>query len=630
MRMEFKEYASALKKWAWLIALAAVLAGGISYWSSSRMAPIYQASAVVRVGQYLQSANPGGGDFATSQQLAQSYAQMVRRQSILQATIDTLGWNARWEVLAGQVNAIAVPNSPLIRIIVIDSNPQRAKVIADEIARQLILQSPTPSEQQEEQERAFVNQQIASLQEKIQSGEAEITELEAKMDLEVSATGLQATQGQIALVQQKINNWQGNYVRLLDLRRGSRTNHLSIDEPAFIPSAPINTNNALSNVLLAASIGFLLAAAGAILLEHSDDRIKTPDDVDTVLKLPCLGTISSLETTKDPSSILVSGLSPTSPISEMYRVLRTRLEFLGLRNSPAVMLVTSPGPGDGKTTTACNLAITIARDGRRVILVDADLRQPSIHRVFGVPNPDGLSTLLLDENRSLESALLQHPSTGLRFLRSGPLPPNPGELLNSEMLRRRLAQMREIADVVVIDSPAVLAGADATILGAQCTGAIMIVNAQQTRRNAAQQAKAIFDQVGLKFQGVVLNAYSASTVSYHHYASAATSLITTDAIPRFGQDASLPLTPCPYLGLNADPSSIIMGPSPQHRCYATGKSQKIDDNHQARYCLVSTFGTCPRFVPRPDRVPVAASIGETANGAATTNHSRGRSVDSSS
>ncbi|RME46344.1 MAG: polysaccharide biosynthesis tyrosine autokinase [Chloroflexi bacterium] len=502
--MELKQYLSTLWKWSWLIVLSTLIAAVASYWATSRMPRVYKTTTTLMVGQIIQSANPTAQDFWASQQLAQSYVQLVRRQPILQATLDALGMDMDWRALAGKVSAAPVAGTQLIQISVSDTDPQRAKALADEIAHQLILQSPTTPDQEQEQRREFVEKQLADLEAKIEDAKGQIDDLEQRLALETSARGIQDTQNQITALQQKITTWQTNYANLLEFFKGGRINYLSVVEPAPIPRTPVSPKARL-NVLLASAIGFLLAAGAAFLLEYMDDTIKSDEDVDRVLKLPTLGAITRIRGLQEPADHLVAMKHPRSPITEAYRVLRTNIQFSSLSNPSTRLLITSAGPGEGKTTTSCNLGITMAQAGMRVILADTDLRRPSIHRFFGVPNQFGLTSLLLDETLPVDSALIETAVPGLRLLPSGPLPPNPAELLGSERMKKRLQELKELADMIIFDSPPVLAVADATILGSLCSGVVLVVDAGRTRTEVIRRGKETLEQVGLKVLGVVLN-----------------------------------------------------------------------------------------------------------------------------
>jgi len=506
--MELKQYVSPLWKWSWLIALATIIAAVSSFWATTQMPRVYKTTTTLMVGQVIQSTNPTGQDFWTSEQLAESYVQLVRRQPILQATIDALGLDMWWGSLAERVNAYALARTQLLQISVADTDPQRAKITADELARQLILRSPTPSADVEQEEhRQFVSQQLTDLKANIEETEDQIDELEQKLAVETSARGIQDIQNQIAALQMKINTWQGNYASLLDFYGGSRINYLSVVEPATVPTTPFSPKTK-SNVLLAATIGFVLAAGAAFLLEYLDDTIKTGEDVERVLQTSTLGAIARIPSIKESDDHLITKNHPRAAISEAYRVLRTNLQFSSLDNPSTTLLVTSAGPTEGKTTTAANLAIAMAQAGKRVVLADTDLRRPAMHNFFGVPNNQGLTSLLLDDSLELDDVLADSGVEGLRVLTSGPLPPNPAELLGSPQMERLIQRIRDQAEVIIFDSPPILAVADASILGTQCDGTLLVVNAGKTRSDVAKRSKETLDKIGVNLLGVVLNKLS--------------------------------------------------------------------------------------------------------------------------
>lgn len=521
--MELKRILLPVWKWLWLIVLTTSVAASISYWNSSRQPRIYRTTTTLLVGQFTDSPNPQMQDFFASQQLARSYVELVRREPILQATIDTLGFNTNWNVLAGQVSAVAVAGTQLIQISVADTNPQRARIIADELANQLIVQSPT-NDGEQAQHREFVNQQLADLRAKIETTNRQIRELERRLLTENSARAIQETQSQINALQAKNTSWQGNYANLLDFYKGGpRTNTLSIVEPAVIPLTPISPNVPMS-ILLAAAIGGIIGLGAAFLLEYLDSTVKTAEDVEHAVKLPTLGLVPRLPSSASGSDRLIALHHPRSHISEAYRVLRTNVQFSTLDMVSPRLVVTSPNPGEGKTTTIANLAVTLAQADKRVLLVDTDLRRPSIHRVFGIRNQFGLTNLLLDPTLPLDTTLYEIPTSelpggraGLWVLPSGPLPPNPADLLGSASMKQRLQQMQDWADIVLFDSPPVLAVADASIIGAFCNGVLLVVDAGRTRMDTLRQSLTILQRVGVQVVGVTLNKLKTRSRSGYYY-----------------------------------------------------------------------------------------------------------------
>jgi non-specific protein-tyrosine kinase len=216
--------------------------------------------------------------------------------------------------------------------------------------------------------------------------------------------------------------------------------------------------------------------------------------------------VSEFKSSEDRSKDLVTVEAPRSAASESYRTVRTNVQFSSLDVPVGSIVVTSAQSREGKSTVAANLAVTMAQAGKRVLLVDADLRRPSLHRLFGLSNRHGLTDLLLSERRAVEDVALDTHVPGLQVLPSGPQPPNPSEALGSRRMRQVLEEMRQIADVVILDSPPLLAVADGLVLGATVDAAILVVRSGGTRRTLAQRAKEQLDRVEARLLGIVVNA----------------------------------------------------------------------------------------------------------------------------
>lgn len=202
---------------------------------------------------------------------------------------------------------------------------------------------------------------------------------------------------------------------------------------------------------------------------------------------------------------LATVADPRSPMAEAYRSLRTNLSFANLDHKLHTILVTSAGPEEGKSTVLANLAVVEAQAGRQVIIVDADLRRPRQHELFGVANSEGLTTMLADENGLLQPPLQPTAVPGLQILTSGPQPPLPAEMLASERMGRAIAALAARADLVLFDAPPVVAVTDAAILAPQVDGVLLVINADRTRREHAQRAQQLLQQVNAHIIGSVLN-----------------------------------------------------------------------------------------------------------------------------
>ena len=202
---------------------------------------------------------------------------------------------------------------------------------------------------------------------------------------------------------------------------------------------------------------------------------------------------------------LVTLADPRSPVAEAYRSLRTNLSFANLDQKLHTILVTSAGPEEGKSTVLANLAVVEAQAGHRVIIVDADLRRPRQHELFGLANSVGLTTMLADENGLQQPPLQPTAVEGLRVLTSGPQPPLPAEMLASERMARAITALLAQADLVLFDAPPVVAVTDAAILAPQVDGVLLVISAERTRREHAQRAQQLLEKVSARIIGSVLN-----------------------------------------------------------------------------------------------------------------------------
>lgn len=201
-------------------------------------------------------------------------------------------------------------------------------------------------------------------------------------------------------------------------------------------------------------------------------------------------------------SVLITLRDPGSAAAEAYRTLRTNIQFSSLDRPLHTLLVTSTAPDEGKSTTLANLAVTMAQAEQRVLVVDCDLRRPSLHSIFGVPNERGLTTAILEEG----ALPLQSTSVpGLSLLTSGPLPPRPADLLGSRRMEALIARLRTEADIVLFDTPPVVAVTDAAVLAPRVDGVLLVLQAGHTRRDRAREARQMLEKVKAHIIGVVLN-----------------------------------------------------------------------------------------------------------------------------
>ena len=219
------------------------------------------------------------------------------------------------------------------------------------------------------------------------------------------------------------------------------------------------------------------------------------------------------------SDALITISTPRSPISEAYRELRTNLAFASLDTAIRTIVVTSPGPDEGKSTTLANLAVTVAQAEKRVILMDCDLRRPCLHKLFGLSNDVGLTTLIVDEAALSDPPLQETGISGLRLLASGPLPPRPPDLLGSRRMEKVIAALMERGDVILLDAPPIIAVTDAAVLATKVDGVLLVVSAGNTGRENARQAVARLEKVKARIIGAVLNNVELDTSLNRYYSS---------------------------------------------------------------------------------------------------------------
>jgi capsular exopolysaccharide synthesis family protein len=495
--MELSAYLAPLRRWWWLL-VSATLVAAISTFIATRQQPAtYQAKATLMIGRAIQDPNPTSSEFYLAQQLASTYADMANREPLREATKKTLGLDWLPDYLAR-----AVPNTQLIEIWVTDFNPQRAQVVANELAHQLVLRGPTSAQPEDQGRQDFVNKQLDDLQTQIVGTRDEITKLQDKLGSLNSARELQDTQSQITALQQKLTTLQGTYASLLSNTHQGAANTLTVVEPADLPTTPIGPKKLLI-ILLSAGIGFALAGGAAYLLEYLDDTLKSPEEITKILGVPVIGLIGETGEGRDGKNSIYVSKHPRSPIAEAYRSLRANLEFAAVDQPLSSILIVSADTAAGKSSVAANLAVIMAQGEKSVVLVDADLRKSSIHTYADLPNEIGLSDLFRN-GADVSKAVQVWKDQNVSVVTGGSSPPNPAELLGSKKMDSILARLGEKADVVVIDSAPFIVS-DALMLAAKVDGVLVVIRPGHTRKKIAMAMMEQLNRAGARILGVVLN-----------------------------------------------------------------------------------------------------------------------------
>ncbi len=431
------------------------------------------------------------------------------------ARTDRIKAEQRWDQAraANGAGLTEILQSPTIQQL----SQERAKVAAEYQDKLSIFKPDYPDMRRLSAQLAEINRQIdaesAAIKQSIHGQYA------AALDAE------HAIQGEVANQQGAVQDLRGRSIRYTILQRevdtnrtlydgllqrykevgvagGVAANNISIVDRAIAPARP-SQPRPIANMLLAAVAGLGLGVFLALVRDAMDQTVRTPHDIESDLELPLLGTAPTLKRNVTPAEALAD---TRSPLAEAYQSLRSALQFSTTNGFPKTLLVTSPLPGGGKSTTATALAHYVARLGFRVLLIDADLRKPSLHRLMDTQVEVGLSNLLTG-SVELSETIQPTAHANLFLLTSGPLPPNPAELLAGERLELIIDKASRLFDMVIFDGPPIMSLADAPTIGTRVEGTLLVVEANVTSRPQVRTAVRRLGLAGVHVLGVLLTRY---------------------------------------------------------------------------------------------------------------------------
>lgn len=514
--MELRHYGSIVRKWWWLLLLGIVVAGASGYYFSQSQLPVYRASVTLLVNQARDDA--AGLDYnslLTSQLLTRTYVELIRKTPVLAATIEKLGLPYTPDQLGRMVTGRTIRDTQLLEISVEHENAAQARDIANTVAEVFIAQRIQDELGQSSASREVLRQQIADLEKEIKATTQALDSAKSARNPDTS---------EIARLQNALSQHQYTFSQLLRTEQEMRLaeartfNSVKVAEAAGTPASPVRPQVRM-NSLLAALAGLALALGFAFLREYLDDTVKAAADVQRSVELAILGMVGRIPAPKGAGGEprLLGDAVTRSPFDEAYRILRVNVDFAWAGCPGQVIMLTSANPREGKTTTLSNLALALARDNRSVVMVDADLRRPSLHRVFGLEGARGLSNLLADSAAAVAGYLQATMVPNLSLLASGPIPPNPSELLGSPRFRAVLQELKQQADVVLVDTPPALAVADPALVAARADGVIVVVEAGAARVQSLVRAKEVLQRSSARVLGVVLNKLSQRSADYYYY-----------------------------------------------------------------------------------------------------------------
>ena len=513
---ELRYYAILLWRWLWLLVLCGLCAGGIAYGVSNSMAPVYAAATTLQI----NSARIGGASdytaLLTSNMVAKTYAELLRKRPVLDGVIADLALPITPDDLGDRITISVVRDTQLLQLTVEDLDPQRAADLANKIVSVFSEQNQAQQASRYQDAKQSLEQEMAQLQLNIDTTQASLDRLKA------DTAGTLAEQSRL---QEQLAQYRTTYATLFkslsDVRLAEvqTTDTVAVVESARAEPIPIRPRTT-TNTLLAVVVGILLAAGLAFLMEYLNDTVGSSEDISTLLNLPTLAQIGRIDTHKGSTRLVMAGDGELSPSAEAYIGLRVNLEFTSVGQPDRTILVTSASPSEGKSITAANLAVAIAQSGKRVILVDTDLRRPSTHKIFAVPNVRGVTTALFRVGGSnlVDHMLLRKDIANLYLMPSGPLPPNPADLLGSQRMATLIEDLKSHADVVIFDSSPLLAVVDAALLARACDATLLVALAGKTRSHGLKHAADQLAQSGGRIAGVVINRVHVKYGGYGNYA----------------------------------------------------------------------------------------------------------------
>lgn len=504
---DLREYLAILRYRKWTILLITALVVASALFFSFQQTPIYESETrvLVRPSTPPVGVAPTIVNLETERALLDSaaVASLVQKQLDLPRSPDAL---------LGSLEVSVETNTEILAIRYSDPDPLIAQRLAQGFAQAYTTFRRQQAQEQFRSQAGAIQEQIAGVEDEIADIQGEIDGTEDPEEQNTLSAQRDSLLARLGVLQQEMEN----------LRRvtGSQGTGGEVVQPANLPSSPASPDF-VRNGLLALAVGLALGIGLAFLRERLDERLRGREDLEAQIGVPVLATVpqAKLGRKRGDRDDIVTLTDPKGGAAEAYRTLRTNILFLARTGTLRVIGIVSPAAGEGKTTTAANLAVSIAHAGKRVIVVSCDLRKPRLHRCFGVPNDPGVTSVLSGMN--LADAIQKPRMGNLRVLASGPTPPNPAELLGSLPMERMLETLQMFADFVILDTPPLLAVSDGISLASRCDAVLMVADARNSARGALAHAREQLEQVGAKLVGGVLNNFDPSRARYYsHYQGA--------------------------------------------------------------------------------------------------------------
>jgi capsular exopolysaccharide synthesis family protein len=490
------------RRWYWLLLVGCVLAGGTSLLLSRSLPVTYQATVKLLVTPASSALLLDIGTLTTAERLARTYADVMKTTAVVDRAREIMPPELRSASATAIVDTRSTRETGFFQVSVEHSDPRVAAELANAIAQAFIQRTGATQQARFQGPLQNLRQRIDEVASDINQRAGALERLRRQLP-ETRAPGTNA-QTDIDRLTRQVSDLEQTYALLLrsyeDVRvaEAKDVNTVGVVEPALLPTAPVRPNIAV-NTIVAASLGLLVTLGIIVLVEYADDSVSTPERLGRAVALPTLA--------------VVGELSAATSQADAYQILRTNLQHMRSGQRLRTMLVTSSDAGEGKTTTATNLAFALALAGFETLIVDADLRRPTLHSYFDIHNNWGLMTLA-NENADIANCIQETRTACLRVLTSGPIPQNAAAVLGSKRMSERLAELSRAAEYVIVDSPPILATPHALTLAPRVDGVLLVVSARGTRGGAVLRAWEALERVGVQVVGVVLNRFQGSLADY--------------------------------------------------------------------------------------------------------------------
>jgi polysaccharide biosynthesis transport protein len=507
------DYLRILWRRRWLILAATITAAGISLFVSARATPIYSSTSRVLFAAQDTSLFQSGGYVAPDPAQIATQEQVMTSPQVAAAVAGKLGREA------SEVTDVEAHGVGTTRVLEITVKATSAEIAA----KTATLYATTYQDQRREEAIAEAVRISTTLSERTAESKQKVEDLEAEI---LRATANRASPAELQGLKLQRDAAQTAYIVYQQ-----RADEAAVDATVLTGGVQVLVKGAIPTVqtspkprqsaALAVALGLLLGIVAAIALDFLDDSVKHVEEVERIVRpLPILGAIPAIVDWRNRNlARLVTIEDSGSTASEAYRSLRTSVQFAGLRRDAHCLQISSPVAAEGKTTTLANLAVTLSLAGQRVTVVDCDLRRPRVHEFFGLSNEVGFTSVLLGDHplsHAVQTVALPNGAR-IQLLASGPLPPNPAELLGTTRVAELLAALKNESDYVLLDAPPVLPVTDAVVLASRVDGVILVATAKVTGRRDLTQAVAAFQAADSPLLGVVVNGAEVSTGYNYEY-----------------------------------------------------------------------------------------------------------------